>query len=87
MKGIEAAFSDRVGQALNMLMSKAGKCWARLSVAVDGTDADGSTWVSVGVFGEAAEAAATLKAGDRCYVEGVCSSRAGPGRSARRAQA
>jgi single-stranded DNA-binding protein len=49
-------------------VSKAGKTWARLRVGV-GKD-DNLQWVSVAVFGQAAEVAAKLKKGDRVYVEG-----------------
>jgi single-stranded DNA-binding protein len=48
--------------------SKAGKPWVRLRVGV-GKD-EVVQWVSVSVFGKAAETAATLKKGDRVYCEG-----------------
>jgi single-strand DNA-binding protein len=48
--------------------SKAGKPWTRLRVGV-GKD-DDLQWVQVAVFGKAAEAAATLKKGDKVYCEG-----------------
>ena len=48
--------------------SRAGKQWARLRVGVG--KGDDMQWVSVVVFGKAAETAAELKKGDRCYCEG-----------------
>jgi single-strand DNA-binding protein len=49
-------------------ISKAGKSWTRLRVGSG--DGDNVQWVSVAVFGKAAETAATLKKSDRCYIEG-----------------
>jgi single-stranded DNA-binding protein len=46
----------------------AGKPWVRLRVGC-GKD-ESVQWLSVAVFGKAAEAAATLKKGDRVYAEG-----------------
>jgi len=48
--------------------SQAGKRWACLRVGV--SKDDDMQWVSVAVFGKAAETAAELKKGDRCYCEG-----------------
>jgi single-stranded DNA-binding protein len=48
--------------------SKAGKVWVRLRVGV-GKD-DDVQWISVAVFGKAAETAGELKKSDRCYIEG-----------------
>jgi single-strand DNA-binding protein len=49
--------------------SQAGKSWVRMRVGVGKDDA--IQWVSVAVFGKAAEKAATLKKSDRVYVEGT----------------
>lgn len=49
--------------------SQAGKQWARLRVGVGKDEA--IQWVSVAVFGKAAETAAELKKGDRVYIEGA----------------
>jgi single-stranded DNA-binding protein len=48
--------------------SQAGKQWALLRVGVG--KGDDIQWVSVAVFGKAAQTAAELKKGDRCYCEG-----------------
>ena len=48
--------------------SKAGKPWVRLRVGC-GRD-DDTQWISVSCFGKAAETAATLRKGDKIYVEG-----------------
>jgi len=48
--------------------SQAGKPWVRMRVGVGRDDA--VQWVSVAVFGKAAEHAADLTKGDRVYVEG-----------------
>jgi single-stranded DNA-binding protein len=45
-----------------------GKPWVRMRIGVGKDDA--VQWVSVAVFGKAAEHAADLKKGDRVYVEG-----------------
>jgi single-stranded DNA-binding protein len=66
---IECAFFGFLSTDAEQRTSQAGKPWARLNIGV-GKD-DVIQWVSVAVFGKAAEAAATLKKGDRCYVEGT----------------
>ena len=68
---IETAFIGRVGQDPELKTAAgSGKPWARLSVAV-GRD-DEIQWLSVAVFGEAAERlCASLHKGDRVYVEGT----------------
>jgi single-stranded DNA-binding protein len=48
--------------------SQAGKPWVRMRVGVGRDDA--VQWVSVAVFGKAAEHAADLTKGDRVYCEG-----------------
>ena len=65
---IDCAFYGRVTADADPRISQAGKPWVRLRVGV-GKD-DDLQWVSVAVFGQAAEVAAKLKKGDRCYVEG-----------------
>ena len=65
---IDCAFYGFLAADAETKVSKAGKTWVRLRVGV-GKD-DDLQWVSVAVFGQAAEVAAKLKKGDRCYVEG-----------------
>jgi single-stranded DNA-binding protein len=65
---IDCAFFGFVAGDAAARTSKAGKPWVRLRVGV-GKD-DDLQWISCSVFGRAAEAAATLKKGDRIYCEG-----------------
>src|SRR5262245_20640500 len=65
---IDCAFYGFLAADGETKISKAGKTWVRLRVGV-GKD-DDLQWVSVAVFGQAAEVAAKLKKGDRVYVEG-----------------
>ena len=65
---IECAFHGFSADA-EVRTSQAGKRWVRLRVGV-GKD-DTVQWVSVAVFGKAAEKAAALKKSDRCYIEGT----------------
>jgi single-stranded DNA-binding protein len=65
---IDCAFFGFLAADADPRTSKAGKPWARLRVGV-GKD-DDVQWVSVAVFGKAAETAAALKKGDRVYCEG-----------------
>jgi single-stranded DNA-binding protein len=65
---IDCAFYRFLAADAETKVSKAGKTWVRLRVGV-GKD-DDLQWISVAVFGPAAEVAAKLKKGDRCYVEG-----------------
>jgi single-strand DNA-binding protein len=65
---IDAAFFGFLAADADARTSKAGKPWTRLRVGV-GRD-DDLQWVSVSVFGKAAETAATLKKSDRVYCEG-----------------
>jgi single-strand DNA-binding protein len=65
---IDCAFFGFLAADAETKVSKAGKTWVRLRVGV-GKD-DDLQWVSVASFGHAAEVAAKLKKGDRCYVEG-----------------
>ena len=66
---IDCAFHGFLASDAEAKTSQAGKKWARLRVGVGKDDA--VQWVSVAVFGKAAEAAGELKKGDRCYVEGA----------------
>jgi single-stranded DNA-binding protein len=66
---IECAFFGFLAADAESRTSQVGKLWVRLRVGV-GKD-DGMQWVSVAVFGKAAETAAELKKGDRCYCEGT----------------
>jgi single-stranded DNA-binding protein len=65
---IDAAFFGFLAADADTRTSKAGKPWVRLRVGV-GKD-DDVQWVSVSVFGKAAETAAALKKSDRVYIEG-----------------
>src|SRR5215471_8780185 len=66
---IDCAFYGFLAADADARVSKAGKPWVRLRVGV-GKD-DDMQWMSVSVFGKAAEAAATLKKHDRIYCEGT----------------
>src|SRR5450631_2849307 len=66
---IECAFFGFLAADAEPRTSQAGKLWARLRVGVGKDDA--MQWVSVAVFGKAAEAAVEFKKGDRCYCEGT----------------
>ena len=65
---IDCAFYGFLAADADARTSKAGKPWTRLRVGV-GRD-DEVQWVSVSVFGKASDTAATLKKGDKVYVEG-----------------
>jgi single-stranded DNA-binding protein len=66
---IDCAFYGFLSADAEARTSQAGKGWARLRVGVGKDDA--VQWVSVAVFGKAAEAAGTLKKSDRVYIEGT----------------
>ena len=66
---IDCAFYGFLAADAESRVSQAGKPWTRMRIGV-GKD-DLIQWVSVAVFGKAAEAAAELKKGDRCYIEGA----------------
>ena len=66
---IDCALFGFVAADAEARTSQAGKPWTRLRVGVGKDDA--VQWVSIAVFGKAAEAAAILKKNDRCYVEGT----------------
>jgi single-strand DNA-binding protein len=65
---IDCAFFGFLAADADARTSKAGKPWTRLRVGV-GKD-DDMQWISVAVFGKAAETAAQLVKGDRIYCEG-----------------
>jgi single-stranded DNA-binding protein len=65
---IDCAFYGFLAADADARTSKAGKPWVRLRVGVGKDDA--VQWVSISVFGKAADTAATLKKGDRVYCEG-----------------
>jgi single-stranded DNA-binding protein len=66
---IDCAFFGFLPADAEPRTSQAGKPWVRMRVGVGKDDA--VQWVSVAVFGSAAETAAALKKGDRVYVEGA----------------
>jgi single-strand DNA-binding protein len=65
---IDCAFFGFLPADAEPRVSQAGNKWVRFRVGVGKDDA--VQWVSVAVFGKAAEAAADLKKGDRVYIEG-----------------
>jgi single-stranded DNA-binding protein len=65
---IDCAFYGFLAADAEAKVSNAGKNWTRLRVGVGKDDA--TQWLSVAVFGKAAEAAASLKKSDRVYCEG-----------------
>lgn len=66
---IECAFFGFLTDDAEPRTSQAGKPWVKLRMGVGQDDA--KQWVSVAVFGNAAEAAASLKKSDRVYIEGT----------------
>jgi single-stranded DNA-binding protein len=66
---IDAAFFGFLAADAEPRTSQAGKPWVRLRVGVGKDDA--VQWLSVAVFGKAAETTASLKKGDRIYCEGT----------------
>jgi single-stranded DNA-binding protein len=66
---IECKFNGFCAADADSRISKAGKPWVSVRM---GCGKDGAVqWLSVAVFGKAADAAAELKKGDRCLVEGT----------------
>jgi single-stranded DNA-binding protein len=65
---IDCAFYGFLAADAEQRTSQAGKQWTRMRMGVG----QGETvkWLGVACFGKAAEAAAKLRKGDRCYVEG-----------------
>jgi single-strand DNA-binding protein len=77
MKGIDAAFTARLGRDAERRATKAGQPMAVLTVAVDEGEGEGEgeagpapTWAKVLAFGDQAETAAELTKGAEVYVEG-----------------
>jgi single-strand DNA-binding protein len=72
VKGIQAAFTGKLGQDAELKTSKAGKPWLSFSVAIDAEgESDGTTWARIVVFGGlATERHPDLKKGAEVYVEG-----------------
>jgi single-stranded DNA-binding protein len=66
---IDCAFFGFLARDAEPRTSQAGKPWVRLSVGVGKDEA--VQWLSVAVFGKAAEGAAELVKGDRVYIEGT----------------
>jgi single-stranded DNA-binding protein len=66
---IDCAFFGFLPADAEPRVSQAGKNWVRFRVGI-GKD-DTVQWVSVAVFGKAAETAADLKKADRVYIEGT----------------
>jgi single-stranded DNA-binding protein len=66
---IDVAFFGFLAADAEPRTNQAGKAWVRLRCGVGKDDA--VQWVSVAVFGKAAEHAADLKKSDRVYVEGA----------------
>jgi single-stranded DNA-binding protein len=64
-----AFFGFCAADAESRTSQQTGKPWVRLRVGVGRDDA--VQWVSVACFGKAAEPAADLEKGDRCYIEGT----------------
>jgi single-stranded DNA-binding protein len=69
MSSIDCAFFGFLAADAEARTSKAGKPWARIRVGV-GKDSD-IQWLTVSVFGKAAELASGLRKGDRIYCEGT----------------
>ena len=66
---IECAFHGFCAADAEVRTSQARKRWVRFLVGAGKHDT--LQWVSVAVFGKAAEKAAELKKADRCYIEGT----------------
>jgi single-stranded DNA-binding protein len=65
---IDVAFYGFLAADAEARTSSAGKAWTRMRVGVGKDDA--VQWVSVAVFGKAAETAGSLRKANRVYVEG-----------------
>jgi len=71
MRGIECAFSGRVGRDAEAKVSAKGALWAAFSVAVDGNE-EQPTWIRVAAFGDVARRCVDeLHKGSSVYVEGA----------------
>jgi hypothetical protein len=70
VKGIQAAFTGKLGQDAELKTSKAGKPWLTFSAAVDG-EGEAGIWIRVAVFGEmATRLHPDLKKATEIYCEG-----------------
>jgi single-strand DNA-binding protein len=65
---IDVAFFGFLAADAEPRISQTGKAWVRMRVGVGKDDA--VQWVSVAVFGKAAETAGELVKGDKVYIEG-----------------
>jgi single-stranded DNA-binding protein len=71
VRGIQAAFTGRIGRDAELKTSKAGTPWVSFSVAVDETEGPGITWIRGVMFGPwAAELHPQLKRSTEVYCEG-----------------
>jgi single-strand DNA-binding protein len=71
MKGIQCAFTGVLGRDPELRVSKAGKPWLSLHVAIDEASEEATTWVRVAVFGEmATRLCPELKRSTKVYCEG-----------------
>jgi single stranded DNA-binding protein len=71
VRGIQAAFTGRVGRDAELKTSKAGKPWVSFSVAVDEASEGVITWIRGVMFGEwATELYPQLKRSTEVYCEG-----------------
>jgi single-stranded DNA-binding protein len=71
MKGIQCAFTGKLGQDPELKTSKSGNPWASFHVAVDEASEETTTWVRIAVFGElATRLHPELKKGTEVYCEG-----------------
>ena len=71
MRGIQCAFTGKLGQDAELKTSKSGNPWLSFSVAVDEASEESTTWIRIAVFGElATRLHPELKKGTEVYCEG-----------------
>jgi single-strand DNA-binding protein len=71
VKGIQCAFTGKLGQDAELKTSKSGKPWLSFHVAVDEASEEATTWIRVAAFGQlATELHPGLKKGTEVYIEG-----------------
>jgi hypothetical protein len=71
VRGIQAAFTGKIGRDAELKTSKAGKPWVSFSVAVDEAEGGVITWIRGVMFGEwATELYPQLKRRTEVYCEG-----------------
>jgi single-stranded DNA-binding protein len=68
VSALDVAFFGVIAADAERKVAQSGKPWVRLRVGAG--QGDQLQWVSVAVFGKAADAAGELKKGDRAYFEG-----------------